>query len=164
MTQPNQSELREHLSDILTGWLGAPEYNGFATSLDWGDLNTEIVTYITANYIPINQPSTNTTPVSDGGGGSESTNQSELEQQIVEYATTLLEARRTNDYQLELENRRLLTAYITANYTLTSEAAERERVARIDEIRRTRPHLTYPGMVYYGERMNELRSDETEEI
>ena len=44
-------------------------------------------------------------------------NQSELEQQIVEYATTLLEARRTNDYQLELENRRLLTAYITANYT-----------------------------------------------
>ena len=32
--------------------------------------------------------------------------------------------------------------------------------ARIDEIRRTRPHLTYPGMVYYGERMNELRSDE----
>lgn len=26
--------------------------------------------------------------------------------------------------------------------------------ARIDEIRRTRPYLTYPGMVYYGERMN----------
>ena len=36
--------------------------------------------------------------------------------------------------------------------------------ARIDEIRRVRPHLTYPGMVYYGERMNELRGDETEEI
>jgi len=35
--------------------------------------------------------------------------------------------------------------------------------ARIDEIRRTRPHLTYPGMVYYGERMNELRSDEEAE-
>ena len=35
--------------------------------------------------------------------------------------------------------------------------------ARIDEIRRTRPYLTYPGMVYYGERMNELRSDEGEE-
>ena len=34
--------------------------------------------------------------------------------------------------------------------------------ARIDEIRRVRPHLTYPGMVYYGERMNELRSDEEE--
>jgi hypothetical protein len=55
-------------------------------------------------------------------------------------------------------------AYITANYTANSEVAERERAARIDEIRRTRPHLTYPGMVYYGERMNELRSDETEEI
>jgi hypothetical protein len=36
--------------------------------------------------------------------------------------------------------------------------------ARIDEIRRTRPHLTYPGMVYYGERMNELRGAETEEV
>ena len=57
-----------------------------------------------------------------------------------------------------------LLAYITANYTPNSEVAERERAARIDEIRRTRPHLTYPGMVYYGERMNELRSDETEEI
>lgn len=58
----------------------------------------------------------------------------------------------------------LVEAYITANYTANSEVAERERAARIDEIRRTRPHLTYPGMVYYGERMNELRSDETEEI
>lgn len=56
-------------------------------------------------------------------------NQSELEQQIVEYATTLLEARRTNDYQLELENRRLLTAYITANYTPNSEVVEREQEA-----------------------------------
>ena len=65
-------------------------------------------------------------------------NQSEIEQQIVEYATTLLEASRTNDYQLELENRRLLTAYITANYTLTSEVAERERVARIDALRHIR--------------------------
>ncbi len=36
--------------------------------------------------------------------------------------------------------------------------------ARIDEIRRTRPYLTYPGMVYYGERMNELRGAETEEV
>ena len=36
--------------------------------------------------------------------------------------------------------------------------------ARIDEIKRTRPHLTYPGMVYYGERMNELRGAETEEV
>ena len=36
--------------------------------------------------------------------------------------------------------------------------------ARIDEIKRVRPYLTYPGMVYYGERMNELRADETEEI
>ncbi|NCU38816.1 hypothetical protein EOL96_07245 [Candidatus Saccharibacteria bacterium] len=36
--------------------------------------------------------------------------------------------------------------------------------ARIDEIRRTRPHLTYPGMVYYGERMNELRGAETGEV
>ena len=52
MTKPNQSELREHLSDILTGWLGGPEYNGFATSPDWGDLNTEIIDYITANYTP----------------------------------------------------------------------------------------------------------------
>ncbi len=33
---------------------------------------------------PINQPSTNTTPVTDGVGGSESTNQSELEQKLDE--------------------------------------------------------------------------------
>ena len=57
-----------------------------------------------------------------------------------------------------------IEAYITANYTANSEVAERERAARIDEIRRTRPHLTYPGMVYYGERMNELRGAETEEV
>ena len=57
-----------------------------------------------------------------------------------------------------------IAAYITANYTANSEVAERERAARIDEIRRTRPHLTYPGMVYYGERMNELRGAETEEV
>jgi len=33
--------------------------------------------YITANYTPNNQPSTKITPVTDGVGGSESTNQSE---------------------------------------------------------------------------------------
>jgi hypothetical protein len=39
-----------------------------------------------------------------------------------------------------------LNAYITANYTPNTK----------------RPYLTYPGMVYYGERMNELRSEEGE--
>ena len=67
-------------------------------------------------------------------------------------------------HKLSTQIMELVNAYITANYTPNSEVAERERAARIDEIRRTRPHLTYPGMVYYGERMNELRSDETEEI
>ena len=43
---------------------------------------------------------------------------------------------------------------------IRNQIAQHERLARIDEIRRTRPHLTYPGMVYYGERMNELRPKE----
>ena len=40
-------ELREQVAVILTGWFGQPEYNGFATSPDWGDLNTEICSLIT---------------------------------------------------------------------------------------------------------------------
>ena len=42
---------------------------------------------------------------------------------------------------------------------IRNQIAQHESSARIDEIRRTRPHLTYPGMVYYGERMNELRGN-----
>lgn len=39
---------------------------------------------------------------------------------------------------------------------IRNQIAQHRSKARIDEIRRTRPYLTYPGMVYYGERMDEL--------
>lgn len=90
-------------------------------------------------------------------------NQSELEQ----WASKFIESVHTGHYDYDEYfdvQTKDLCHYITAHYTANSEVAERERAARIDEIRRTRPHLTYPGMVYYGERMNELRSNETEEI
>lgn len=47
---------------------------------------------------------------------------------------------------------------------IRNQIAQHECLARVDEIKRTRPYLTYPGMVYYGERMNELRAAETEEV
>lgn len=47
----NQSELRLHVSDILTGWLGDSQYNGFDVD-DYGGLSTELVDYINANYTP----------------------------------------------------------------------------------------------------------------
>lgn len=66
MTQPNQSELYQALTDICFE-------NGGVTKT----MVDKLTAYITANYTPINQPSTKITPVTDGVGGSESTNQSE---------------------------------------------------------------------------------------
>lgn len=41
---------------------------------------------------------------------------------------------------------------------MRNQIAQHESLARVDEIKRTRPYLTYPGMVYYVERMNELEA------
>lgn len=53
------------------------------------------------------------------------------------------------------------TPYSTGDQLLMlirNQIAQHVQQARIDEIKRVRPHLTYPGMVYYGERINELRN------
>lgn len=41
---------------------------------------------------------------------------------------------------------------------IRNQIAQHAQQARIDELKRVRLHLTYPGMVYYGERINELRN------
>ena len=53
------------------------------------------------------------------------------------------------------------TPYSTGDQLLMlirNQIAQHVQQARIDEIKLVRPHLTYPGMVYYGERINELRN------
>lgn len=72
----NQSELEENINKIMLNEM--PDgWNGSSKSYVYVNAKKAIVTYITANYTPINQPSTKITPVTDGVGGSESTNQSE---------------------------------------------------------------------------------------
>ena len=65
MTQPNQSEL-DGLWSLID--------DHFDTAL-LSDEDTEAIeAYITANYTPINQPSTNTAPVTDDNQDKPSTN------------------------------------------------------------------------------------------
>lgn len=72
----NQSKLEENINKIMLNEM--PDgWNGSSKSYVYVNAKKAIVTYITANYTPINQPSTKITPVTDGVGGSESTNQSE---------------------------------------------------------------------------------------
>ena len=75
MTQPDQSELESDIEMLLLRVYNG-EYDRSA-SQTLADVKKRIVSLITANYTPNNQPSTKITPVTDGVGGSESTNQSE---------------------------------------------------------------------------------------
>ena len=82
MNPTNEQELREQ---VLTEFkqvhkLAPADYTENCTNV----VMSLVEAYITANYTPINQPSTKITPVTDGVGGSESTNQSELEQKLDE--------------------------------------------------------------------------------
>ena len=75
MNTTNEQELREQ---VLTEFkqvhkLAPADYTENCTNI----VMSLVEAYITANYTPINQPSTKITPVTDGVGGSESTNQSE---------------------------------------------------------------------------------------
>ena len=77
MTQPNQSELEKQINNIMFNEMGATGWNGSTKAIVYLNARNALTAYITANYTPINQPSTKITPVTDGVGGSESTNQSE---------------------------------------------------------------------------------------
>ena len=69
----NQSELEQRLKRFHIGI----EMEGIARNTLDDRSAKEIATYITGNYTPINQPSTNTAPVGGDSSGKQSTNQSE---------------------------------------------------------------------------------------
>ena len=69
----DQSELEQRLKRFHIGI----EMEGIARNTLDDRSAKEIATYITGNYTPINQPSTNTAPVGGDSSGKQSTNQSE---------------------------------------------------------------------------------------